>query len=269
MPAVKARRLRIAWNQLHVHRAGRARDLNRANDGPRVEVPHADRATQHGIAGDDIQRAGRQDEIGRHHQVESRARAEMPCGLKPSSGGLSGHSLTRFRPASNSASRPGAPPVAEPICVTRKPPPSSGRKSSVMLDCGRARGEQELRSARAGDVEEEDAVLSAQHAEQAAAGKNVLVGRQMTVVGLVANAPRKRNRNGPDDLAIVVRVIVEVDDRQEVRGHTGLIAGPDIESFRRFCRRRCSPVIAVGAGAAGQPMTAKSTTHTTGAADSL
>ena len=35
-------------------------------------------------------------------------RTEMPCGLKPS-GGLSGHSCTRFRCASNSATRPGAP----------------------------------------------------------------------------------------------------------------------------------------------------------------
>src|SRR5947209_12534377 len=35
---------------------------------------------------------------------------------------------------SNSATRPGAMPVAEPICVIRKPPFSIGRKSSVMLD---------------------------------------------------------------------------------------------------------------------------------------
>ena len=61
-------------------------------------------------------------------------RAEMPCGLKSCTGGFVGHSPTSRRFRSNSATRPGVPPVCEPICVTRNPPSFSGRKSSVMFE---------------------------------------------------------------------------------------------------------------------------------------
>ncbi len=63
--------------------------------------------------------------------------ASMPCGLNwPSSGLVEGYSPTRLRFRSNSTSLPPGPPEAEPMLVTRKPPPGSGRKSSVMLEFG-------------------------------------------------------------------------------------------------------------------------------------
>ncbi len=65
-------------------------------------------------------------------------RTEIPCGLKPSAGGLAGHEPTRRSQPSNSTTRPGAPPLAEPIWVTRNPPFGSGKKSSVMLEFGSA-----------------------------------------------------------------------------------------------------------------------------------
>ena len=68
------------------------------------------------------------------NQPKRRGRAEMPCGLKSCSGGFGGHSPTSCRFALNSATRPGVPPVWEPICVTRNPPSFNGRKSSVMLE---------------------------------------------------------------------------------------------------------------------------------------
>src|SRR5678815_3093430 len=61
-------------------------------------------------------------------------RTEIPWGLKPSVGGLSGHSCTSWRFWSNSATRPGDPPVLEPIIVTRNPPPARGIGSSVILE---------------------------------------------------------------------------------------------------------------------------------------
>ena len=63
--------------------------------------------------------------------------ASMPCGLNPPSAGRTdGCSATRFRSLSNSTTRPPAPPLADPMLVTRNPPPGMGRKSSVMLELG-------------------------------------------------------------------------------------------------------------------------------------
>ena len=56
--------------------------------------------------------------------------------LNPSAGGLEGYSATSRRSRSNSATRPGAAPVAGPIWVMRKPPSGRGRKSSVTLELG-------------------------------------------------------------------------------------------------------------------------------------
>ena len=61
-------------------------------------------------------------------------RTEMPCGLNPSVGGVEGHEPTWRSLPSNSTTRPGASPLAEPIWVMRKPPCGSGKKSSVMLE---------------------------------------------------------------------------------------------------------------------------------------
>jgi hypothetical protein len=51
----------------------------------------------------------------------------------------------------------------------------------------------------------------------------------MTVMGLVAGVPWTWKRNGGDYLSVVVGVLVEVDDRQEVRSYPSLIAGPDVK----------------------------------------
>ena len=52
--------------------------------------------------------------------------------------------------------------------------------------------------ARIGHVEEEDAVLSPEQAEQATAGEDVLVGGKMAVVRLVAYVPGGWNGNSSE-----------------------------------------------------------------------
>ena len=69
---------------------------------------------------------------------------------------------------------------------------------------------------RVGDVKEKDAVLPAQQAKQAAAGQNVVVGRKMAVVRLIAYVARRRNGNGSDYLSIVVGIFVKVNDGKKV-----------------------------------------------------
>ena len=68
---------------------------------------------------------------------------------------------------------------------------------------------------RVADVEEEDAVLPLEQAEQAAAREHLLVPRRVAVVRLVADVPRRRDRHGAQHLAVGRRVAVEVDDREE------------------------------------------------------
>src|SRR5258708_3433276 len=99
-------------------------------------------------------------------------------------------------------------------------------------------GEQEPRVARARHVKEEDAVLPPQQAEQASTGEDVLVGREMAVVRLVADVARGRNGNGSEHFSIIIGVFVKVDDGKKVRGHAGLVAGPHIEGLGR-------PVLAI------------------------
>ncbi len=55
--------LGITGYQLGIHGAKRRRDLDGADDLPGLEVPHANGAAQHGIAGNNVQCARRQDEI--------------------------------------------------------------------------------------------------------------------------------------------------------------------------------------------------------------
>ena len=63
--------------------------------------------------------------------------------------------------------------------------------------------------------------------EQATAGEDVLVRRQMAVVRLVAYIARRRDGNSFDEFSVVFRVLVEVDDCEKVGIGTGLVPGPD------------------------------------------
>jgi hypothetical protein len=51
----------------------------------------------------------------------------------------------------------------------------------------------------------------------------------MAVVRLIAHVAGSRNRDHSDYLSIVIGVFVKVNDGKKVRGHAGLIAGPDIK----------------------------------------
>ena len=182
-------------------------------------------------------------------------RTSMPCGLKPSVGGRSGHSWTSCSAPSNSATRPGEPPVAEPIMVTRKPPFGSGTKASVMLECNVPAENRNRGAVRVRDIEEEYAVLVAEHAEQAAAGEDVLVGGEPTVVRLIVDAARPRYLGRPDDVAIARRVRVVVNDHEPVRRLALRITGPDVKVLAPRCARghghmattRRAPSVAVAA----------------------
>src|SRR5262249_53431107 len=100
-----------------------------------------------------------------------------------------------------------------------------GQRQEVVGDvreCA-ARREHESRTPWLREIEEEDAVLTAQQSEQAAARQDVLVRREMAMVWLISGAARSRTGDGPDDLPIAWRVLVEVDDRQKVGRHPGLV----------------------------------------------
>src|SRR5438874_2352607 len=58
------------------------------------------------------------------------------------------------------------------------------------------------------------------------------------MVGLIAHGIGTRQRDGPQDFAIVWRVAVEVDDGDEVRGDMGLVSRPDEQSILRLVRKR-------------------------------
>jgi len=108
--------------------------------------------------------SSRVDEVRRDEEVEL-GRPEMPCGLNPSSGGFSGHSCTRFRCSSNSASRRGGA-GGGPNLGDQEPALRQRKKSSVMLDSGAPFAKRNFGSPGLRDVEEEDAVLAFQQAQE-------------------------------------------------------------------------------------------------------
>ena len=144
--------------------------------------------------------------------------------------------------ASNSARRPGRSAAGRSHLRDQEAAPSSGRKSSVMLDCGALASRTGTSDGAAFETSKKKMPFwPLQQAQQPAAGQDVLVGREVAVVRLVADVARRRNGNGPDDLAVVVGVLVEVDDGEEVRGDAGLIARPDVEGLRPFFVMTGSP----------------------------
>ena len=119
----------------------------------------------------------------------SSGRAEMPCGLNPSAGGVvrplpdQVEVLVELRNATRGAAGGGSHLSDQESSLRQR--------KEVVGDAGKGRtcGEQEPRFARLRNVKEENPVLSAQQAEEAAASKRVLVGRQVAVVRLVADVP--------------------------------------------------------------------------------
>jgi hypothetical protein len=82
---------------------------------------------------------------------------------------------------------------------------------------------------RIAHVEEEDAVLALQQAQQSTASEHFLVGRKMTVVGLVTAIARGRKGNSRNHLSVGIRVLIKIDDGKEVRGLVTLVAGPHVK----------------------------------------
>src|SRR5215471_10555892 len=82
---------------------------------------------------------------------------------------------------------------------------------------------------RARNVEEEDAVLVFEHAQQTAAGEHFLVRREVAVMRFVADVSRWRKRNRLDDLPIHSGVLIEIHHGEEVGRVVRLVAGPDVE----------------------------------------
>src|SRR5215831_16869151 len=54
----------------------------------------------------------------------------------------------------------------------------------------------------------------------------------MTVMRLVPDVSRGRNGHSAEDLAVVGRIVVEVDDREKVRRDARLVARPDVQRLR-------------------------------------
>ena len=102
---------RIPGDQLDVHGAERGRNLNRADDRPvrrRSQTRMIPRSSgSPGTTFSELAGIMKSDVTIRLRS----GRAEMPCGLKSCVGGSAGHSATSCRLASNSATRPGVPPV--------------------------------------------------------------------------------------------------------------------------------------------------------------
>jgi len=53
----------------------------------------------------------------------------------------------------------------------------------------------------------------------------------MTVMRFVADVAGRRNRHGPDNLAVLRGFLVEVDDGKEIRGYVSLVLRPDIKNL--------------------------------------
>ena len=135
----------------------------------------------------DVERAQRADEVAGDHEVVrfvDREAVRIESVRREES---TGHAFTKCSPASYSTTRPGWAPFAPPMNVTRKPP---------LLERGELVGDgclrrivraDERRMARIGDVEEEDLILTTQHAEQATERQRPPVAGETDVVRLVAD----------------------------------------------------------------------------------
>ena len=153
----------------------------------------------------------------------------MPWGLKSCSGGSAGHSPVSCRLASNSATRPGVPPVWEPICVTRNPPSFNGRKSSVMLE--RVPLVENMNLGRRGSDTSKKKMLFCprSRASSPPQARTFLSADRWQWCGSFPEPPGPGTGTVPMTLPIAGRVFVEVDDGKEVGCDSGLVACPDLQ----------------------------------------
>src|SRR5262249_15260312 len=91
--------------------------------------------------------------------------------------------------------------------------------------------EQEARISGLADIEEEDPVLPLESTQQAAARKKFSGRVEVAVVRFVSDVAGRRYRHGLDYLAVIVRVLIEIDHCQEIGGLVRLISGPNVQSL--------------------------------------
>ena len=170
--------VRIARNQLGVHRSRLVRQEDRAHDPALAKIPEAQRASQLRVAGHDVQRAGRIDEVARNEQVPGEigvdaVRIEFAVrGRHRRILGDEAQMLVELHDAT-------AGPTARRSHV-RHEKAAFGQRQKIVGDArvGRVRRQQELRMPCIRDVEEEDVVLTFEHAQQTAAREDVSVERR-------------------------------------------------------------------------------------------
>src|SRR5215813_7357437 len=92
---------------------------------------------------------------------------------------------------------------------------------------GRVRSGHELRHVRVGNIKEEDLLLSFVDAEQSSTGNDSAIARNTDVMRLVAHGVRRGEWDGSDDFPVVLRMFVEVHDREKIRTGTRLVPGTD------------------------------------------
>ena len=110
------------------------------------------------------------------------------------------------------------------------------RQSLKVVRDGRKRwiaGGNESRQARIRYIEEKNLVLSLQDAQQTATSDDFAVVGEADVVRFIASCVRWRERRHRDDLAVLRRVFVEVNDGKEIGSLARLITGTDEKIMRR------------------------------------
>src|SRR4051812_36520287 len=135
---------------------------------------------------------------------------------------------------SNSATRPGAIPVDEPICVIRKPPFSIGKKSSVMLDStalveNMNRGFLALVTSK-----KKIPFCPFNRLSSPPQPRTVLVELRWQWCGSLPIFPGRWKRHSCDDMSVIPGILVKVNDGQKVRRLVRLIGGPDVEHLFLF-----------------------------------
>ena len=145
IPAVKARPCGSPGISLTSIVPGAVGDADRAEDPPLLEVPDADRAAQLGIARE--RRSACVTGLMKSLVTIrlSSGRAEMPCGLKPSGGGVVRPLLHQVQVLVELGDAPGRPAGGRAHLRHQESP--AGQRAEIVGDAGlgRACGEEELR----------------------------------------------------------------------------------------------------------------------------
>src|SRR5215469_3001883 len=181
----------IAGNQFHVNGSRRIGDINGAQNFPAPEVPDAHAATKLQVSGNRIKRGGRTYEVAGDHQVDLWPRGNA-VRVETIRGWIFRMFLQKiqifveFRYASR----------CMPLRASHHGDEKTAFRQSVELvsNCRKRRisGGNKLRLIRIGNIEEENLLLSFQHAEQAATGYHLAVCRKPDVMKFVPRASRLR-----------------------------------------------------------------------------